>query len=80
MNINLVASTLTRRGFISTLGKASAAVALGASHARGGSVAPTVLTYLKDYAELYQSDPRGASLRWFRDAKAQGHIHKNSMR
>ena len=75
MNTTLVAPTLTRRDFVSTLGKASAAVALGAMHARGSSATSTAPAYLKDYAGLYGSNPRGAALRWFREAKFGLFLH-----
>jgi alpha-L-fucosidase len=37
-----------------------------------GSEAPS---YLKGYEELYSTDPRGAALRWFRDAKYGLFLH-----
>ena len=64
------AGKLTRRDFIATLGKASAAaVTLGAMGSYAGSPSPAVPSYLKDYAELYASDPRRAALQWFREAR-----------
>ena len=63
------AGILTRRDFISTLGKASAATALVALSSRGASATRAVPSYLKDSNELYAHDPRRAALQWFREAK-----------
>lgn len=67
---------LTRRDFISMLGKTSAAaVTLSAWNTRADSATTAVPSYLKDYADLYRNDPRSAALRWFREARFGLFLH-----
>ena len=35
----------------------------------------TLPSFLKDYADLYQDNPRGAALQWFREAKFGLFLH-----
>jgi alpha-L-fucosidase len=58
---------MDRRRFITIVGGAAAAGGL----LRGAHAASTasVPSYLKDYAQLYATDPKAAALAWFKDAK-----------
>lgn len=57
-----------RRKFCRALVGASGALLLGCAMPVLADE-PAIPPHLKDYAELYKSDPRKASLQWFQDAK-----------
>ena len=56
---------MNRRTFLSAVGAAAVSLTLR----NKSSAAPSVPSYLKNYADLYARDPKAAALAWFKDAK-----------
>jgi alpha-L-fucosidase len=64
---------MNRRSFLTTLGGATAGLALARS--AHGAPAAAVPSYLRSHASLYAKDPRAAALAWFREARFGMFIH-----
>jgi alpha-L-fucosidase len=63
-----------RRNFLKTLSLTGVGASLGPRRAVAAGT-QAVPAYLQDYAALYQSNPRAAALRWFREAKFGLFLH-----
>ncbi|MCC6354140.1 MAG: alpha-L-fucosidase [Verrucomicrobiae bacterium] len=64
---------MKRRSFLQTLAGAALGGGLAGGSRAAGAIA--VPSYLKKYAGQYAADPRGAALRWFREAKFGLFLH-----
>jgi alpha-L-fucosidase len=63
---------MKRRQFLINMGLGSTALSLPAyawSSQSGASITSSVPSYLKDYEDRYATDPRGAALEWFDNAR-----------
>jgi alpha-L-fucosidase len=69
---------MKRRQFLINMGLGSTALSLPAyawSSQSGASIASSVPSYLKGYEDRYATDPRGAALEWFDNARFGLFIH-----
>jgi alpha-L-fucosidase len=75
----MTATDLPRRDFLKTTALATGGLFLPGTLSRPAfsqeDVNMTVPSYLEEYADLYQDNPRGAAVQWFREAKFGLFLH-----
>ena len=73
---NKTSMTVSRRNFVKTLGVGDAvSLLMPLSFCTGLGENNDVPLYLKDYSELYKTDPKVASIKWFKEANFGLFLH-----